>query len=342
MAHLANENILNLILKSFTPRVNKQIFEGTKSKIINYILLKHLNYRSLFKALGRSMISLNKDTENNTTAMILLSDGSIATATGLNIKIWNIITFQCTKILKGHKSTINTILLLPNDTLASCSKDRLVIFWDKDFNCIGTIDYEGDYKFGNMILLTNGNLALSAYSHNYSHCLLILENGFVIKNIKTEGIVCLININNNRFAYSSNYHTINLWDNDIANGYQCISSKKLKGYIWTLVYLAKRNSVVSGCGFFGIELIIWKVDTEFVCIGTIQSENERMNSSISLPIGYFAIGSDSDVKIWDVDTLKCVNVTKGFDGHSVCCLLLLKDNRILLADDNKELKILTY
>jgi WD40 repeat protein len=341
MANQINENILNLILKSFTPRVNIQISERTKSKIINYILLKHLNCRNLFKALGKSIISLNKDTNNNTTTMILLKDGSIATATGISIKIWNINTFQCTKILKGHKSTINSILLLPNDTLASCS--NLVIFWDKDFNCIGSKDYEGDYNFGNMILLTNGNLALSAYSYeNDSHCILILENGSVIKNVETESIICLINISNNRFACSSNYDTINLWDKDIASGYQCISSNKLKCYICILVYLEKRNIVISGCGYFGVELKIWEVNTDFVCIGTIQSGNERMYSSISLPIGYFATGSNSDVKIWDVDTLECVNVIKGFDGHSVCCLLLLKDNRILLADDNKELKILTY
>jgi WD40 repeat protein len=156
MANLANKNILNLILKSFTSGVIKQIFERTNSKIINYILLKHLNYRSLFKALGKTKILLNKDDNDDTTAMILLRDGSIATATGLNIKIWNINTFQCTKILKGHKSTINSILLLlPNDTLASCSKYGLVIHWDKFFNCIGTLDYEGGYKFSNMILLTN-------------------------------------------------------------------------------------------------------------------------------------------------------------------------------------------
>jgi WD40 repeat protein len=341
MANLTNENILNLILKSFTSGVIKQAFERTKSKIINYILLKHLNYRSLFKALGKTKISLNKDNNNNTIAMNELKDGSIATATGLNIKIWNVNTFQCTKILKGHKSTISSILLLPNDTLASCSKYGLVIFWDKDFNCIGTIDYEGDYRFGNMILLTNGNLALSAYSHeNDSHCILILANGFVTNIIETQPIMCFISIYNNRFVCSYPDNTINLWDNDIASGYQCINSKKLNDYIWTLVYLEKRNVVISGCGYFDVELMIWNVDTEFVCIATVPSGNIRMYSSISLPNGYFATGSNIDLRIWDVDTLECVGVVEVV--YSVRLLLFLKDHRVILADNKKEVKILTY
>jgi WD40 repeat protein len=169
---------------------------------------------------------------------------------------------------------------------------------------------------------------------------LILANGSVINIIEAQSIICFISIDNNRFVCSYNDNTINLWEDDIATGYRCIESENLDDYIWTLVYLEKRNIVVSGCGFFGVELVIWKVDTKFVCIGAIESNYVRMHSSISLPNGYFAIESDCDVGIWDVDTLECVSEIE--IGYSVGSLLFLKDHRIILADNNKEMKILTY
>ena len=47
-----------------------------------------------------------------------------------SIKIWDVITGNCLKTLKGHSDWVNFLVKINENTIASASKDKTIRIWD--------------------------------------------------------------------------------------------------------------------------------------------------------------------------------------------------------------------
>ena len=82
-------------------------------------------------------------------------DGQIIATCNSNhsIKLWNVNTQECFKILDGHDALINSISFCPdNYTLASSSEDETIKLWNiNNGKCIKTLKIHQPYNGAQLI-----------------------------------------------------------------------------------------------------------------------------------------------------------------------------------------------
>ena len=70
----------------------------------------------------------------------LLSERTFASGSREDIKIWYINNERCLKTLPCHTDFVNSMTLLPNGSLLSCSQDETIKVWDIEQNvCTKTL-----------------------------------------------------------------------------------------------------------------------------------------------------------------------------------------------------------
>jgi WD40 repeat protein len=165
MVIYTNQNILKLILSTFTMKDVKQLSEKRidNKMLFELILLNYISYKILFKSLGKTKFFF-KAHSASVCSIAKLPDGNIVSASGdVALKIWNVKTFQCIKILGGYKGCISSVLVLSDENIVSCSTNNELKFWSikDDFKCINTLDLDNKRypRIYNLTCLTNGNLA---------------------------------------------------------------------------------------------------------------------------------------------------------------------------------------
>ena len=64
-------------------------------------------------------------------AVVVLPNGHIASASNdKTIRVWNISTHKCVRILRGHTNGVYALSVLPSGRLASASLDATIRIWD--------------------------------------------------------------------------------------------------------------------------------------------------------------------------------------------------------------------
>jgi hypothetical protein len=93
MIKLENENILSLIIVTFSLSKIKHTYNITRNKTINIIALNKLSYINIFKQIGKTKIEL--ESTEQVTSMTILSNGKVALVSGDELQIWDMTSYNC-------------------------------------------------------------------------------------------------------------------------------------------------------------------------------------------------------------------------------------------------------
>jgi WD40 repeat protein len=329
MNSLINENIIKLIINSLDYIHANKTLKATKNKIICIAILKTLNYKDIFKSLGKTKKVIKTHNDYIRALTNLNKDYIISSSSDKTLKVWNINTYSCIETLSEHKTAIQDVITLDNGIIASCTWDQIKIWnTNDDFKCINTISFEGYNSFVKLLKLNNGDIVCPAYFGDITY-LLILDHREDYSCIKatiqghSNWIVSVENLSDDKFASGSEDCTINIWDsNDI---YKCVKTlDEHVGSVYALLFDGK-DLLISGS--FDKTIKMWNVSNDYECIYTIKAGNQ-ICCLLLLPGGYFASGSwDEEIKIWDMGFYNCIKILKGHDD-GITSLVLLSENRI--------------
>jgi WD40 repeat protein len=337
MIELKNENILSLIIATFSLFKIRHTYNITRNKTINIIALNKLRYANIFKHIGKTKIEI--ETASQVTSMAILPNGKVALVSSDKLQIWDMTSYDCINTLLEQ---VNVVLALPDNKIVVSTHKLGLVFFDINNNYK---QYFRKTAFNVMIfdifLLTNGNL-LCSYWEDYVYYKLFISirvldcNSDYADNVIQEDSTfsAIINLSNYKFA-TVYEEDIYLWDID--NHYQ--SFKVLKGHsegVTCLLYLDKSDLLISGS--IDKLLKIWNMSS-YECYKTIALETIVL-SLLKLPNGYFAASfEDETIAIWNVQGFLCINHIKKSKKHS---MLLLDDNRIVCSSYDTKLLILEY
>jgi WD40 repeat protein len=113
-----------------------------------------------------------------------------------------------------------------------------------------------------------------------------------------------------------------------------------KSWIYALLCIERENKLLSGS--FRGETRVWDLTT-YECVRIIDEAHfDGIKCLLHLPNGYFASYSwNKLIKIWDLKNYECINT---LIGHKkvVTSLLLLKDNIVVSASNDKTILIWSY
>jgi WD40 repeat protein len=333
MSKLQDENILKEIFSSIKYIQLKNLLQINQNNIVSRQMLKLISYKSLFKAIDESRITLKL--ENCFDSIAILANGDIATITGNQaLNIWSIETYKCI-----HTSIIDKFSLmisLPNGILAIARQNYnqvKLLDSNNNFKIINTIFV--DYCVNNMFLLSGDNLLVSTYSSSvydliyigYFEIINCDNNYHKITNIG-EHIFSLANVPNDKIVASSYDKMVII---DSLDDYKSKPIKKLDKNICALAY---QNgcliSASSDCSYHTIDIWV-DIESDIKCVKSMKINN-LVNCLLSLPGGFFASGTydiDSEIIIWDLSNYECINTINLAKKEDIGSLLLLKDNRIL-------------
>jgi WD40 repeat protein len=217
MSCFQNTNIIKLIFYSLAMFKVKQVFNITKNRLINDIILKILDCKKIINLLGKS----KKIFYNNEWIFSLayIPDRNLLLSCDkYSIKHFDISTYNCIESTT-HNESIASLLTLPNGTIASCVKGMIKL-WNTNNNleCVKTIQIE-DYNYlDNLFLLSNGSIVCISHKISTLNIIKLYANyEYEVTKIDTQHslwISSVVNLSSNMFASSSADKTIKIWSND--------------------------------------------------------------------------------------------------------------------------------
>jgi len=119
---------------------------------------------------------------------------------------------KCIYELKGHKNSVYGLILINEDTLASCSEDETIMIWDlTQQSCVRVIEDIG--SAATSIVILEGNI-LACGCENGKIKMFYLPSGDLIDTLDehTDLIRCLIEYAPGKLISGSRDKTIKIWD----------------------------------------------------------------------------------------------------------------------------------
>jgi WD40 repeat protein len=308
MIKLENDNILGLIIITFSLSKIRHTYNITRNKVINIIALNKLTYDNIFKQIGRIKIKL--ETIYEVMSMAILSNGKVALVSGNKLQIWDMTSYDCTNTLLQH---VNMVLALPDNKIVVSTYTSGLVFFDINNNYEQYFRKTISLEIDDIFLLTNGNLLCSLWhdigcSRNIN-CIGILDcnseyNDIQIIHIDSP-ISALTNISIDKFATA---YDKDIYLYDVPNRYR--SSKILKGHrekVTCLLYLDKPDLLISGSEDKSLK--VWNMSS-YECYKTIAQDTTTI-SLLLLHNGYFASSfEDETITIWNVNGFVSINHIK--------------------------------
>jgi WD40 repeat protein len=312
MVMLENENILKLIFGSITFRSLKHMLPAIKSTAITRILTRILNYKNIFKTIGKTKSYLYPNHDHKVMSISILPDNKVlSTSWGTTtLTIWNIDNSQCIREVDGG---VGVLLPICNrDIIAVSTREGCIKLLNScNFKCIKKIELRP--LILEMFLLSNGHLVCSARLDAFGIIIFDSNKDFeLIKQIENFPINALVNLPNGQFATAG--FDITIWN---SIHYECLRTiKGHSGYPTSLIYDEFYNLLISGS--YDNTIKVWDGKNEFTCIKTIFLSSTIL-CLLSLPSGYFVSGGvDGNIKIWDLCNYECINtIAQGFKVSSI-------------------------
>jgi WD40 repeat protein len=296
----------------------------------------------------------------NVVALAVLADGRIASGSSENIiQLWNPSEGFCTATLKGHTSSITSLLVRNERFIVSGSIDATIRIWDlQSGECIRTLDNLGS-AITCLALVNSGCLASGSVDGSISlwdlntftrtdymkrhldrvTSLAVLNDG-ILASGSYDKTILLWNIKNDRLDDSlpRRFHEDEHWITSLAvlgdgglisgssNGTICVwntikhtSPKKLFGHNGDVMDLLPLNDN-SLASAGGYEILLWNLDNER-CISSAEGHLDIIHSVRVLPNGQFvSCDSGNTIRLWN---LPCVTKSRIPDRH-IGIILFLK------------------
>ena len=188
---------LQLILNSYERYPNEKIL------IENY--KNNFNY-------NQEIIPEDNISENYTTNLINFLDNFLLVKNRFNFE-----NFQDRKVVKSHRDTISSLLLLKNGSIASSSFDGTINIYDKELKFVSSTNKHNE-NVSSMIELDSNYLISCSFDKSIRK--FNINNGCFSDNeckysAHDDIIYQLINLSDGNFASCSEDKTIKIWDSNI-------------------------------------------------------------------------------------------------------------------------------
>jgi WD40 repeat protein len=338
MISLENINILWLVFESFPlPKVKAISSEIANSTLLK-VMYKIMSFEKRLEKLGKNK-SLLIGHKNKVNSLAILQDGNIISASDdKTLKVWDIKTLQCIFTIEDD-SMINSVIVLNDGTIVYCTYSIKVQETKDDYNSFKTIDLE-DYKaLNNLVVLSNGNLAISASNKiGLGFVVLTLDPYDDYKCIKSLSFLYkvdyIINLSSNMFI--SFDYLVKVYNID--EDYKEIKTLSENwGFVYSLAYVKKANLLISSNNK---TIRFWNMN-EYKCIKTINC-HAAVKCLLALPNDYFLSAHyDNTVKIWTTYDFKCIH-TFNLYKQVITSLMLVDYNKVVSTSLGENIIVLKF
>jgi WD40 repeat protein len=333
-----NEFIIKLIFSSIKAFETHILFDKISNKRLNNIILRLLNNIEDIFKSYKSQKKISYAHKACIETLALLPNNTLISASRDAINIWDINTWDRIRTLKPPQDFVSAAVL-PQGIIVSTSSEGLVKTWDTNNNFEEDTIMTGKYAaFRVLTLLTNSYLAFSAYYED-TFCIIILDHYNRFECIK------IIK------AHTKQINSlVNLTGNKFATGSGDGTIKiwdaddgynclnTLYNDNWVLNLRFINEKGLLLAGTFNEMIKVWDVNG-YECIKTIDAHNGGVCSFLLLPRGYFATGSlNSEIKFWKLDSFEFVCCLDGDGGGQKVCLFLL-NNDIIISSAHESIVI---
>jgi len=262
------------------------------------------------------------------------SDGKrvLAAADDSMVRLWDIETGRCLRILKGHGDKVWDVALSPDESRAmSCSDDHTVRLWDiQTKHClrvlkghsrgINGLAWSGDQH---RVISASDDCTLRLWDVETGRCLRVFE-GHTAKVWKVAWSV------DQCYALSgADDNTVRLWD--VETGYCLRVLKGHNGFLRNVVWSADQRHALSASGDRTIRL--WNLETGY-CQRVLEGHAGIVHSLAYSPDSRYVLSGadDKTVRLWDAETWRCLLVLKGHI-HNVRSVAWSEDQRRVFSGD---------
>ena len=243
-----------------------------------------------------------------------------------NIILKKEINIEEVKTITTHISTVNSLLLLKDGRVASCSLDKTIRIYDpsNDYHCDQVIKRDSD-GIPSICELDDGTIVSGSWKT-------IIIGDYTIKNAHECWINKVITLPYNRIASCSDDETIKIWKSNPPYSDKAI--KVLEGHryaVHSLLYIKERDIMISGSGSLDRTLRLWNMST-YQCDNVIEGvECSSINSLYQIDKDRVIVGGFILICIVNID--ECV-IEKTIEDRAlgyVNCFLKLRYNKTILC-----------
>jgi WD40 repeat protein len=339
MTNLENQNILTLVFHSISLFTIKQLSNKINNRTINTIITRNLNYKNIFKSLGKTKSILGEHKQEICSLALLPNGNLLSISWCYDLKIWDMNSLVCLRTIDDIDFG-EGVIVLPNGKLVSLLWGEIKI-WDfeddMDIDCFQVLAF--DYPVYNISLLSDGNLICFSCHEEPPRLPIGLKifdcsNDFnCISDIYfNHRVYVFVNLDQNTFALG--HYDIKIFALNDAKNLTHLATLEVNSeryqLITSLMFNDKEKLLISG--FKSGIIKVWDITNDYHCRRIINVDEGEVSNLLLLPCGYFAyhIYSEGIIKICDFNNYECVNTIEGGKGQSVA-LLFLKDYRLVIT-----------
>ena len=334
--NLLNNSTFNLSKCDYninqTPEENRQI-------LINYYKSDFIFPKAKHDLSTLECLNISKEDQSIKSLLVIDKTRLACCSSSSDIKIFNISTFQCSFVLKGHNDTVQYITQYDKNTLVSSSKDKSIIIWtvlEDNFAIIATLTgHEASvYK---VIKLSNGNLASCSYDKSikiwkgekpYS-CIATLAS-----DNKNTNIDSILELNNGKLISNScSDDTVTFWDlknEKIEYTINKISSSSSANALLEI----NRNKVVI-CGYKVVTIV--NGDNYNIEKKIAVNDGGNIRSIAMLTMNMLVVGGYCNLCQIDLITGEC-NYKKEKAHNNLINSIVVQDCNLISCSEDKTIK----
>ena len=273
--------------------------------------------------------------ERGASSVAMMREGKRAVSSGFDrtLRVWDLETGECTRVLEGHTSWIEDMQVTPDGKLAvSGGEDTLLRIWDLERgDCLKVL--KGHTKRINGVAISADGRRVVSGTGGEGACLMVWDvpSGKcvrVIEGCSGEGIRITAD---GRIAVIP---FLRKWDLETG---ACL----LKGDVsWmnSVDITPDGKRAVSG-GADG-ELLVWNLE-DGRCLKTLKGHTRWIKSVSITPDGKLAIsgGGDMALRFWDLEAGRCIRTLGGHTGAINCVNIWPNGSRAITAAEDQTIRL---
>ena len=229
------------------------------------------------------------------------------------------------RCITEHTDYINSLFLLKDGRVASCSNDNTIRIYDpfNDYHCAQVIQRHSN-GIKSICQLDDGTIVSCSFDGS------IMLGDYTISNAHYSWMFSVITLSNNRIASSSDDTTVKIWKSSPPYSQKPI--KVLKGHssnVTSLLYIKERNIMVSGSKDETLRL--WNLST-YQCYKVIEGVLCCLTNSLyQIDNDRILIGGEFSFCIVNIDKCAIENTIKNESLRGVLCFLKFRDEKTILC-----------
>ena len=277
---------------------------------------------------------------NAITDIKITPDGKrcISASEDSTLRIWDIETGMCLRVLEGHQGAVNTFAITPDGRkCVSGANDRILRVWDIETGASLRILKKHRGRILTCAITPDGTRCISGASDRVLH-IWDIETGQLITSLKgQEKKTRALSITpDGKYCISvSNYRTLRVWD--ILNG-KCI--KDMNGHtawIGALVISFDGKRCISGANDCTVR--VWDIESGKCAIlpghcGAITDLAISSNGTRCV-----SASEDKTLRVWDIETGICLKVLEGHKDIVSAITITPDGKRCISGSNDKTLRV---